>query len=124
MPGGPRASDGREQADRAQALASGGFLIAAGHGPPARAREQIVGLACVEHRPGRLPQGGHRSLEAVPGALVVLPRQGHADSQAAAAGGDLAELLEHGFQDGWLQVDSDPFEQEQAGHARLQPGGA
>ena len=51
----------------------------------------------------------------------MLPGQGHADGQAAAGGSDLAELLEHGLEDGRLQVDGDPFEQEQAGHGRLEP---
>ena len=124
MPGGPGAGAGREQAGRAQALAFGGRLPAARHGPPPGPGEQILGLAGVERGPGWLPQGGHRRLETGPGALVVLPRQGHADGQAAAGGGDLAELLEHGLQDGRLQVDGDPFEQEQAGHPRLEPGGA
>ncbi len=53
----------------------------------------------------------------------MLPGQGHADGQAAAGGGDQAELPEYGLQDGRIQVDGDPFEQEQAGHGRIEPGG-
>jgi hypothetical protein len=33
-------------------------------------------------------------------------------------------LLEYRLEDGWVQVDGDPFEQEQAGHGRLDPGRA
>ena len=52
----------------------------------------------------------------------MVPGQGHADGQAAARGGDLAELIQDGLQDGRLQVDGNPFEQEQAGRARVEPG--
>ena len=124
MPGEPGAGAGHEQAGRAQALAFGGCLLATGHGPPSGPREQVLGLVGVKRGPGRLPQGGHRSLEAGAGALVVLPGQRHADGQAATGGSDLAELLEHDLEDGWLQVDGDPFEQEQARCGRLESGGA
>ena len=70
------------------------------------------------------PQRGHRGLEAGAGGVAARPGQGHADGQAAAGRGDLPELPEDVFQDGRLQVDGDPFEQEQAGRVRVEPGRA
>jgi hypothetical protein len=57
-------------------------------------------------------------------ALSPRGRQGHADSQATAGRGDLPELPEDVLQDGRLQVDRHPFEQEQAGRVRVEPGRA
>ena len=122
-----RADAGQEQAGRTEAVTPGGcWLAVAGSGRegPAGPGEERFGLGGLERGPGRLPQRGHHGLEAGAGRVAARPGQGHADGQAAAGRGDLPELPEHVFQDGRLQVDGDPFEQEQARRVRVEPGRA
>ena len=120
------AGGGGEQAGRAEPFAPGDGLgivgVVAGHDLPAGTGEQPGGLAGFEGGPGRLAQGGDRGLEAGSG-LAAGAGGRHADGQAAAGPRDLAELVQDAFQDGRLQVDRHPFQQEQAGLARVEPGG-
>ena len=122
---------GQEQAGRADAVAPGGGLpvitllvVGPAASRPAGPGEQRFGLGGLERGPGRLPQRGHRGLEAGAGGVAARPGQGHADGQAATGRGDLPELPEDGLQDSRLQVDGYPFEQEQAGRVRVEPGRA
>ena len=91
---------------------------------PAGPGEQRLGLAGLERGPGRLPQRGHHGLEAGAGGVAARPGQRHADGQAATGRGDLPELPEDVLQDGRLQVDCHPLEQEQRGLVRVEPGRA
>ena len=71
-----------------------------------------------------LAERRHRGLEAGAAGIAGRPGQGHADGQAAPGRGDPPELPEDVLQDGRLQVDGDPLEQEQAGRLRVEPGRA
>jgi hypothetical protein len=91
------AGAGHKQACRAEAAAPGGCLLAAavpGCEGPAGPGEERLGLVGLERGPDRLPQRGHRGLEAGAGGVAAGPGQGHADGQAAAGRGDLPELPE------------------------------
>jgi hypothetical protein len=91
------AGAGHQQAGGAEAAAPGGCLLAVavpGREGPAGPGEERFGLGGLERGPGRLPQRGHRGLEAGAGGVAARPGQGHADGQAAAGRGNLPELPE------------------------------
>src|SRR5690242_13601702 len=136
---GPRAGGRDEQAGRAEPLAAGGRRSAAGSGwravrdspagsglaagreAPAGPGQQVLGLAGLEPGFYRLPHRRHRGFEAGPVHVAGATGHRHADGELAAGRGELAELDEDALQDRGLEVGGYPFEQEQAGHGRVEP---
>ena len=80
---------------------------------PSGAGEKILGFGGVQGGPGGLADGGEPGVETGAGGLVVVSGQRHADRKPTARARDLVELAQDGLEDRPLQVDSDPFKQEQ-----------
>jgi hypothetical protein len=91
---------------------------------PTGRREQVPGGGRFQHRPGRFAHGGDRGVESGPAGrpLGGVRTDRQADGKFAAVGRERSQLAEQCPQDRQVQVDGDPFKEEQAGLFGRQPG--